>query len=169
MKHPARWTSLTLGLIAFVAVGGGTASHAEAELPVLGSANAASGDLGDSTVDVNQVQRGAGGYTSIAWSVNIRSGSFNLVGMRNDLYLYGDHDMAGVTVLDEEGQVRYHPLVDSEAVCVCAGTFHPGDFVDLVEAEQSSTYWSSYLLPEDVATVTLEVPGFEPVTDVPVE
>jgi hypothetical protein len=169
MKSHLPRTSLALVATAAAVIVGAPASHAQEELPVLASANAASDDLGDSTVDVNRVERGAGGYTNISWTVNVRSGSFNLIGMRNDLYLYGDHDMSGVTVLDEEGQTRYHPLVDTEDVCVCAGTFHPGDFVDMVEAEQSSTYWGSYLLPEDVATVTLEVPGFDPVTDIPVE
>jgi len=53
--------------------------------------------------------------------------------------------------------------------CVCAGAEHAPKVFDLVtEPGTQNTYWASYQLPPDVETVTVEIPGFLPVKDVPV-
>src|SRR5690606_32276606 len=87
----------------------------------------------------------------------------------NELYSYIGKGMSGITALDEKNQVRYHPLQDDNKICMCSGTYRPVDFITTVEDKKSSPYWSSFMIPEDVSEITLEVPGFKPARNIPVK
>lgn len=75
---------------------------------------------------------------------------------------------SGVTLAD--GDERYQPVyrTDGESrYCMNArwGGQHAGT---AVEPGHGRILYTTYVLPEDLRTVTVEVPGFEPVSDIPV-
>ncbi|GAA3725827.1 hypothetical protein [Salinactinospora qingdaonensis] len=59
--------------------------------------------------------------------------------------------------------------MDTETHCLCSGDTKPPEFAAVVGPNEEVTYWSMYSIPEDVTEVTVEIPGFEPVEDVPVQ
>ncbi|QVQ53771.1 hypothetical protein J4H86_08685 [Spiractinospora alimapuensis] len=123
------------------------------------------------TAKVNALDRTDNGVTALAWTL-VNEGNdtisiqANVVG---NTYLYRGWAFSGVTLLDQEDQVRYHPLMDDDGGCLCsAGEGVPPEFVTIVGANRHATYSSMFQLPEDVDAVTVEIPGFEPIEDVPV-
>ncbi|HLU98208.1 MAG TPA: hypothetical protein VKZ89_15330, partial [Thermobifida alba] len=90
--------------------------------------------------------------------------------LQNRTYDYfGVTEGSGLVLIDETKGLRFHPYIDSDEDCVCAGADHAPNVFDLItEPGTQNTYWASYQLPPDVETVTVEIPGFLPVKDVPV-
>ncbi|WP_156184937.1 hypothetical protein [Allosalinactinospora lopnorensis] len=146
-------------------------SYAENELPVVGSADTSHSDWGDSTVNVNQVEVSEdGGYAIVAWTVNNDGGSnINLTDFWHATYLYQDNGTAGVVLVDDDNGIRYNAVRDSAERCLCSGVFTRAHTKAIVKSGQSATYWASYILREEAEEVTIEIPGFEPITDVAVE
>lgn len=75
---------------------------------------------------------------------------------------------ANVQIIDEKGQERKYTLVDSERNCVCYWT-QPGSDYFTLEPDDEAQFANMYALDDDVRTVTVEIPGFEPVKGVKVE
>ncbi|RNL83493.1 hypothetical protein EFW17_15960 [Halostreptopolyspora alba] len=130
----------------------------------------------DATVEVNQLrQTESGGYTSLTWSLqNNESKDIDIIEFKNETYTYGikgKTEAAGVALVDEEKGVRYYPLKDSseEEVCLCSGAERTSTFQNSVSDGEKATYWSAFNLPEDVSTVTVDIPKFEPIEDVQIE
>lgn len=148
------------------------ASYAQDELPVVASAEASHSGYEDSTIDVHWAERSEeGGFTSVAWSVNLdkESGRFDAIYLINDIYQYEGTAVSEVTLLDEESEIRYHPLQDSEQRCLCTGSFRGPEVTYRLDGGSSGLFWTTYLLEEETSTVSLEVNGFETVSDIPVE
>ncbi|MBB6170620.1 hypothetical protein HNR23_000680 [Nocardiopsis mwathae] len=145
----------------------------DVELPVVGQADAESGTAFEgSTVEIHPpVTSEDGGYVNVAWTVNAEGGRYNSsVFAKNDVFrYYRGGGVSGVTLTDEASRVRYHPLQDSEQQCVCAATHRPRNYKDVVYDGSSATFWNSYIVADDVTAVTVKVPGFDPVEDVPIE
>lgn len=81
-------------------------------------------------------------------------------------YMYNNStSYSGVTIINEG--TKYHPLMDSNGECLCSGntslemknSLNPGEKV---------AYWSMFSVPSDVDTITLEIPGFDPIEDIPI-
>lgn len=139
-----------------------------AEAEVLGETEGMDG----STTEINGLERASSGEVLLRWTFRnhsedrIHTSAFRLSQYWN---YYSISATQGLTLLDEENQVRYYPLVDSDQRCLCAGGFSDYDFTSFVDPGRRSSYWSTYLLPEDIDTVTVEFPeDFPPVEDVPV-
>lgn len=76
---------------------------------------------------------------------------------------------SGVTVVDPEAEQRYHPVFRFDGnTRHCLNTRFSFPQVNPVEQGRQLTLYTAYVLPSDVQSVTVEVPGFEPVEDVPV-
>lgn len=72
--------------------------------------------------------------------------------------------MAGASLVDGEAQKAYLTIIDSEGVCLCSGELDalavaPGDSIEL--------YADFGGVPDDVERLDVQVPGFSPVTEVP--
>ncbi|WP_152522996.1 hypothetical protein [Nocardiopsis potens] len=163
-RQLARRTLGTLAITFAVTLPLTSSSYADEELPVLATANASDSKLGDSYIEVNEVKRSSeGGYTQVTWTLRARGGvDYDSSKQENELYYYLENGMSGVTALDKENQIRYHPLQDEKKVCMCAGTYRPVNFITTVGDEKSSPYWNSFLFPESTSEISLEFPGFEP-------
>jgi hypothetical protein len=70
------------------------------------------------------------------------------------------YDVQGIGLVDQEGRKVYLPVVDSAGICLCS------DVGDLrIPAGGTGELHATFGgLPDDVATVDLHVPGFEPLT-----
>ncbi|WP_152520772.1 hypothetical protein [Nocardiopsis halophila] len=148
-----------------------SSSAADDEVPVLGTANAESDDLGQSTIEVNEATRSTeSDFVTITWTFRNNTGKeYDAKDLGNTLYPYNDYSVSGVTALDEKAKIRYHPIQDSEEFCLCAGQFYPHDFREKIPNGASGTYWTSYMIPSETNEITIEVPGFESLEGVTIE
>lgn len=123
------------------------------------------------TAKVNALDQTDNGFTSLAWTL-VNEGTETITLRANvvgDTYLYNGQPFSGITILDESEQNRYHPLMDEDGGCLCSGgEGSPPEFVTVVGGNRHATYSSMFQLPEEVDAVTVEIPGFEPIEDVPV-
>jgi hypothetical protein len=160
-------SSLTVALVMVAAV---PSSYAEEELPVLGSASATDSELGESTVDVNSLEVSEDGtYAMLTYTVHSEGASIGQDDFRNSTYLYTGFGFTGVTMVDEDAGLRYNTALDSTGQCLCAVSTASRRIMREIDSGGSATYWASYLISEETTSVSVEVPGFEPVTDIAVE
>ncbi|MQA85140.1 MAG: hypothetical protein GEV03_11065 [Streptosporangiales bacterium] len=76
---------------------------------------------------------------------------------------------SGVTLVDPEAKERYHPVLRFDGDNrYCVNTRFSFPKVNPVERGRRLTLYTAYVLPSEVRSVTVEVPGFEPVEDVQV-
>ncbi|MFC4560696.1 hypothetical protein ACFO4E_02370 [Nocardiopsis mangrovi] len=146
-------------------------SYAAEEIPVLASADASESGWGDSSIDVNRLEVSEdGGYATLTYTVHYEgSGRVGLVDFQNTTYLYTAYGHSGVVLVDEENGFRYNPAFDSTGQCMCAVNTAAPEMARDLESGDSATYWASYLISEDTTSVNVEVPGFDPVADIPIE
>ena len=57
--------------------------------------------------------------------------------------------------------------MDATGACLCSGNLS-FDFKEKIQPGEKVAYWSMYSVPEDVDAITLEIPGFEPIEDIPI-
>ncbi|MDE3719894.1 hypothetical protein PWG71_00720 [Nocardiopsis sp. N85] len=119
--------------------------------------------------EVHQAERSSeGNIVSITWSVK-NSGSERVVlaWLSDRTYTYSGPNFAGVTALNQEHATRYHPIMDSTGACLCSGKTS-NDFSQRVEPGDQVAYWSLFSIPDGVEELTIEIPNFEPIEDIPV-
>lgn len=123
-------------------------------------------------VAVNAVQRSPnGGLTSLTYTITnngneeadpiyrfLKSGIFNC-GEASDSRL------DGIQLIDEETNTKYKTLTKSNEDCLTPKG--NGDAAD-IPAGESRAVWSSYWTEDETSKVTVDIPGFEPVKNVPV-
>ncbi|WP_246062056.1 OmpA family protein [Haloactinospora alba] len=123
-------------------------------------------------VAVNAVQRSSsGGLTSLTYTITnngneeadpiyhfLKSGIFNC-GQASDSRL------DGIQLIDEKTNTKYKTLTKSNEDCLAPKG--NGDAADIAAGE-SRTVWSSYWTEDETSKVTVDIPGFEPVKNVPV-
>lgn len=121
---------------------------------------------------INGIDRAsAGGLASLTYTI-AHTGTEDDDGERLSRILTdGEHDdgsstFNGPTLLDEANDVRYFS-VGMEDYCLCpdgAGSSSP----NMVEPGDSQALWLAFILPDDLASVTVEIPGFESIEGVEV-
>jgi|SRR5690606_38923425 len=173
MPNPSARRPISLAILV-VAISTLTPSFSyadEEELPVLATAQAKEDSFADSYVEVNEAKRADdSNYVTITWTLRNRGGdTISYADFQNDLYEYRDRSVSAVTALDEKEKIRYHPLQDENGFCICAGQFAPGDFMNEIKDKKSSPYWTSYIIPENISEISIEVPGFEKTPSFPVK
>lgn len=78
---------------------------------------------------------------------------------------------SGITLVDPEGEMRYHPLLrDDGDSRYCMNTrWGTMEAEPAVDPGDHLVLFTTYVLPSDVRSVTVEVPGYEPVEDMSVD
>lgn len=141
-------------------------------LPSIGSTTASKSTWTGARVEINELKRSTTGhYTLLTWTLHNDSGAtISLDKFRNTTYFYPSGTSGdGLVLIDETQGVRFNTYIDEEDDCLCAGVDHiPGQFRLQTKPGSHTTYWASYQLSEDTEKVTIEIPGFLPVKDVPV-
>lgn len=72
--------------------------------------------------------------------------------------------LAGASLLDGEAQKAYLTIIDSEGVCLCTGDL---DAIAVAPGDSTELYADFGGVPDDVEQLDVQVPGFPPVTEVP--
>lgn len=107
-------------------------------------------------------------FLSITWSIeNSGNQQEGLAWLKDGSYIYSGQNFAGVTTTDPSKGVRYHPIMDGEGSCLCSGE-RSNEFVGTLNPGEKIAYWSLFSVPEDVETVTVEIPNFDPIEDIPI-
>ncbi|WP_249188517.1 DUF4352 domain-containing protein [Nocardiopsis sp. MG754419] len=140
------------------------------DLETLGTASSNEERSNGFSAEAHLAERGeSGSFVSVTWSIeNIGNAAayFNWPSGRS--YMYSNLNyFSGVTVTSDDGAARHHPLMDATGNCLCSGNLS-FDFKEQINPGEQVAYWSMYSVPEDVDTVTLEIPGFEPIEDIPI-
>jgi hypothetical protein len=73
--------------------------------------------------------------------------------------------LAGASLVDGEAKKAYLTIIDSEGVCLCSGDL---DSVSVPPGESVELYADFGGVPDDVERIDVQVPGFPPVTEVPI-
>lgn len=138
-------------------------------LDVINSSEGSSEDSSELTAEVNKAEKSdTGNLVSITWSIeNEGNSKSTLTWLYDRSYAYSGSYFSGVTLTDSSASSRYHPIMDGFGQCLCSGNIS-NDFTLGVNPKEKNTYWSLFSVPEDVDTVTVEIPGFEPIEDIPI-
>ncbi|GAA4934345.1 hypothetical protein GCM10023224_13600 [Streptomonospora halophila] len=86
----------------------------------------------------------------------------------NPTYIYREPVFSGVTLLDENQNVRHNPVMDEQDYCSCSGYSPRSPYAPFVRPGESVDYWAMYYIPENTKSVDVKIPGFDPIEDVPV-
>lgn len=141
-------------------------------LPTLGDARPTSSSGWDATVAVNAVRRGPNGLAVLYWTLTNTGSEFVVDGAfvpKNNYEraeYYGGGPSA-VTLTASQSDQRYHTLRDTAKTCFCSHIIAGYDSYAIVKGE-SLTLFNTFKLPADVKSVTVDIPGFKPVKNVPV-
>jgi hypothetical protein len=122
----------------------------------------ADGQSPDVHLEVMQLKRGSGGTVTLRFRV--------INGGKDNLGIYGlmsgkeSPSVDGVHLLDAANKKKYLVVRDSEGNCVCSrGLDSP------IKPGESMNFWSKFPAPPDtVEKISVVVPHFEPMDDVPI-
>ena len=138
-------------------------------LQVLGSTQGNQEETAQLIAEVNLAEMSADkDVLSVTWSIK-NTGDTNVVltWLHQGSYTYTGSFLSGVTASSPETKTKYHPLMDGVGECVCSGNIS-SDFTRNLSPEEKLTYWSLYPTQKEVETVTIEIPGFDPIEDIPI-
>jgi hypothetical protein len=151
--------------------GTGTAASApqNSDLEVLGTANGTDELSRQLQAEVNEARRNElGNLLSVTWSIRNPGNERVVLSWFNQYsYTYSGPNFAGITAFSSETGTRFHPVMDSDKYCLCSGEYS----VQLQETAmpgEAVSYWSMYSVPSDLETISVEIPGFDPIEDIPI-
>jgi hypothetical protein len=163
-------TSASL-LLAFLLIStGASASTAPAtdNLDSLGTAEGNGEETANLLAEVHQVDRSqSGNLVTVTWSIRNNGDERESIRFTDRTYSYGGQYFSGVTAMDTEENTRYHPLMDGSGACLCSGNTSNEIQIGLQPDEQYS-YWSAYPIPNGVENISVDIPGFELIEDIPI-
>ncbi|WP_285731573.1 hypothetical protein [Nocardiopsis sp. ATB16-24] len=146
-----------------------SSSPKNSDLAILGSSNGTNDLSRQLVAEVNEAYRNQqGNLLSVTWGIyNTGDNHVVLSWLNQYSYVYSGPNFAGVTAFDPKEGKRFHPVMDGENYCLCSGEYS----VQLQETavpRSTVTYWSMYSVPEDLESITIEIPGFDPIEDIPI-
>lgn len=107
-------------------------------------------------------------FLSITWGIkNVGDSDAGIIWLRDRSYSYSNPNYAGVTVTNESSGTRFHPIMDGNGECLCSGPTS-SNITQQIDPGSQVAYWSLFSVPEDVETVTVEIPEFDPIEDIPI-
>lgn len=118
---------------------------------------------------INSLHRDGAGVVILTWTLKNNSAqSFLALTAFNSISKYSGQGVTDVTLLDADHKIRYHTLRDAQTnYCVCTVMGITGDHTG-IDPGNNATYYDAYTLPGDISRVTVEIPGFVAVKDVPI-
>ncbi|WP_152442539.1 hypothetical protein [Nocardiopsis kunsanensis] len=172
MKNKRAATAITcaLAMLPLALTANASASPQYKELESLGIGEGISEEADGLKVEANSAERnGNGNLVSVTWSVqNFTDDYVTLTWLHDRSYTYSGSYFSAVTATDEDSGTLHHPVMDGNNECLCSGNTSRYFNRD-VHPDGQLTYWSLFSTPSDVETLTLEVPGFEPIEDIPID
>lgn len=139
-------------------------------LESLGTADSNEGVSSGLTSEAHAAERNeSGNILSVTWSVeNTGSTEVDFNWLQGASYMYSNQaSYAGVTITSPDEGKRYHPLMDSDGACLCSGNYSL-DTKNFLRPGEQVVYWSMFSVPDDVDSIDLEIPGFDPIEGIPI-
>ncbi|MFD3686939.1 hypothetical protein ACFWTE_19215 [Nocardiopsis sp. NPDC058631] len=173
MKNVSQTFSLMaiLALTSMVLPSGASAlaSPQSSDLESLGTSSGTSDESRSLTSEVHRVERDESQkLISVTWSIeNSGDEQVSMLWLRDRSYSYSGQNFAGITALDSDADTRYHPVMDGEGACLCSGSIS-NDLVQNLNSGDKVAYWSMFSVPSDIDSITIEIPNFDPIEDVPI-
>ncbi|MFI6575068.1 hypothetical protein ACIBFB_04650 [Nocardiopsis sp. NPDC050513] len=172
MSHRRLWTFSLAIIVALSTSTGISAAHPTprtGDLESLGTSQSSAPVSSSLAAEVHQVERDeTGSFLSVTWSIeNIGNGQEGIAWLRDGAYLYDGQGFSGVSTLDPAEGTRYHPVMDGTGSCLCSGERN-NEFIAALNPGEQVAYWSLFSVPADLETVTVEIPNFDPIEDVPI-
>ena len=120
-----------------------------------------------SSIDITELKRTSGGTVNLKLVLsNNGSEKLNLAGdWLGDTHVSRDsyRDISGVHLIDGANKKKYFVVTDSERSCVCSKN------IEQVPAGEKVNLWAKFPAPPpEVTKVTIEIPHFQPIDDVPI-
>ncbi|GAB3735654.1 hypothetical protein [Nocardiopsis nanhaiensis] len=138
-------------------------------LNALGTASSTESHSAGMMAEANSAELNTDGdLLSVTWSIENGGDEEKSLGwLYGTSYIYTDRYFYGVTITDEDESRRFHPVMDSADDCLCSGN-HGVGFKRMINPGEKVAYWSMYSVPENVDSINVEIPGFEPIEDIPI-
>ncbi|MFL1432793.1 MULTISPECIES: hypothetical protein [unclassified Nocardiopsis] len=164
------FTSSSLAVV-LISMGVSSASPMpnSSDLDILGSSQGNGTQSDNLAAEVNQAERNSqGNLLSVTWTIeNTGNERVVLTWLEGKTYTYSGANYAGVTITRTDGGTRYHPVMDGAGECLCSGD-NSSTFRERIEPGEKMSYWSMFSVPSDVENISVEIPGFEPIEDIPI-
>lgn len=158
-------------MIFFVSTGISSASPVPQteDLDSLGTAQSNDELSSNLVAEVHRAERDeSNSFLSVTWSIeNTGTTQAPLAWLRDGSYVYSGQNFAGVTTLNPKEGTRYRPIMDGDGYCLCSGE-ESNELINVLNPEEKIAYWSLFSVPDDIDTVTVEIPNFEPIEDIPI-
>ena len=135
--------------------------------PTAGAIASSDGETQGTHVDVTELKRTSGGTLNL--KIVLANNSSRQIRFSSHFLGEGDvsrdsyNDVSGIHLLDPTNKKKYFVVTDAEKHCVCSKNIEdvgPGQKVNL---------WAKFPAPPpEVTKVTIEIPHFQPMDDVPI-
>jgi len=146
-----------------------SAAAVPAPQPATGGALATTdGEQTGTRIDITELKRTSGGTLNLKFVLVNNTGKE--LGLSN--HWLGDssiskgsyRDVSGIHLIDPVNKKKYFAVTDAEKNCVCSSNIG-----DVKEGSQVN-FWAKFPAPPaDVQKVTIEIPHFQPIDDVPIQ
>lgn len=138
-------------------------------LDSLGAVESNQSDGENLSAEAHAAERGDSSLVSVTWSIENNGASRVAFDWpMGATYMYSRvTSHSGVTALSPTEGTRFHPIMDSKGECLCSGSDSP-DFKVHIEPGEKVTYWSMFSIPDNINSIDLEIPGFDPIEDIPI-
>ena len=141
---------------------------AAATPPVTASTEAlgtADGEQTGTRVVIDDLKRG-GGTLTLKFTLSNNSNDYVNTGGRFKTDGYNDNggrSFSGITLIDGVSKKKYFEVADSDHNCVCS------EHVDDIKPKTQTSLWAKFPAPPDnIQKITVVIPHFIPVDDVPI-
>ena len=135
--------------------------------PVSGAIASADGEKSGTHIDITELKRSSGGTVSL--KLVLSNAGPERLGVNGD-WLGDNHvskdsyrDVSGIHLLDPVNKKKYFVVTDAERRCVCSKG------IEDVAVGGKVNLWAKFPAPPpEVTKVTIEIPHFQPMDDVPI-
>jgi len=132
--------------------------------PAASNALSADGETPGTRITINELKRGTNTLTLRFTMSNNSAKTLGVGGTFNDSDNYaGYRNVSAVHLIDAASKKKYFVVADTDRTCVCSENIS-----DLAANAQVSLWAKFPAPPDDVQKITVEVPHFMPVEDVPI-
>ena len=132
-----------------------------------GAIASADGERSGTRIDITELKRTSGGTVNLKFvivnntdkNVDVHSSWLGDNAVSKDSY----RDVSGVHLIDPVNKKKYFVVTDAEKHCVCST-----EIADVKAGTQVNVWAKFPAPPADVQKVTIEIPHFQPIDDVPI-
>ena len=133
----------------------------EAPTPASNVLASADGQQTGTRVEITKLKRNSGDTVTLSY-VLVNDSDANL--STTDLLKSAEYNSSdGVTLIDAAGKKKYLVIRDSDKKCLCSSG------LDGVPSKSRINLWAKFPAPpEDVKVISIAIPHFQPIDDVPI-